>query len=82
MGTRQEQFSGTRDVRSAHQFDVDVLNEYMMANVSGFSGPLTVKQFKGGQSNPTYRRHVATACGVRLALALDASKSQEPHRRS
>jgi aminoglycoside phosphotransferase (APT) family kinase protein len=61
MSTRQEQFSGTRDVRSAHQFDVDALNEYMTANVSGFSGPLTVKQFKGGQSNPTYLLHTPDA---------------------
>jgi aminoglycoside phosphotransferase (APT) family kinase protein len=27
----------------------------MAANVEGFRGPLTVLQFKGGQSNPTYR---------------------------
>ena len=54
MGTRQEQFSGTRDVRSAHQFDVAALNDYMTANVSGCSGRISVKQFKGGQSNPTY----------------------------
>jgi aminoglycoside phosphotransferase (APT) family kinase protein len=27
----------------------------MASNVVGFSGPLTVSQFKGGQSNPTYR---------------------------
>src|SRR5437868_9788299 len=27
----------------------------MAANVEGFAGPLTVLQFKGGQSNPTYR---------------------------
>ncbi len=27
----------------------------MAANVHGFAGPLTVEQFKGGQSNPTYR---------------------------
>ena len=27
----------------------------MAAHVDGFAGPLTVSQFKGGQSNPTYR---------------------------
>ena len=26
----------------------------MAANVEGYAGPLTVRQFKGGQSNPTY----------------------------
>src|SRR4029077_13339720 len=27
----------------------------MCKNVEGYGGPLTVQQFKGGQSNPTYR---------------------------
>ncbi len=54
MGTRQEQFSGTRDVREAHQFDIAQLEEYMLSHVESFHGPLSVQQFKGGQSNPTY----------------------------
>ena len=54
MGTRQEQFSGIRDVRAAHQFDIARLEEYMLSHVEQFQGPLTVHQFKGGQSNPTY----------------------------
>jgi len=54
MGSRQEQYSGTRDVRAAHQFDVAQLEDYMLSHVDSFDGPLTVKQFKGGQSNPTY----------------------------
>lgn len=35
-------------------FDEAALNSYMSADVAGFSGPLTVEKFKGGQSNPTY----------------------------
>jgi aminoglycoside phosphotransferase (APT) family kinase protein len=54
MGTRQEQFSGIRDVAEAHQFDVGQLETYMLSHVEHFQGPLTVHQFKGGQSNPTY----------------------------
>jgi aminoglycoside phosphotransferase (APT) family kinase protein len=54
MGSRQEQFSGTREVREAHQFDVGQLEEYMLSHVEHFQGPLTAHQFKGGQSNPTY----------------------------
>ncbi len=54
MGSRQEQYSGTRDVREAHQFDIARLEEYMLSHVESFHGPLNVKQFKGGQSNPTY----------------------------
>jgi aminoglycoside phosphotransferase (APT) family kinase protein len=54
MGTRQEQFSGTCEVRDVHQFHVGRLEDYMLSHVEGFHGPLTVCQFKGGQSNPTY----------------------------
>jgi aminoglycoside phosphotransferase (APT) family kinase protein len=54
MGSRQEQNSGTREVREAHQFDVGQLEDYMLSHVEHFQAPLTVKQFKGGQSNPTY----------------------------
>ncbi|GMR17465.1 MAG: phosphotransferase [Gammaproteobacteria bacterium] len=54
MPTRQEQFSGTRAVRDAHQFDVGRLQAYLRGRLPGFAGPLQVRQFKGGQSNPTY----------------------------
>lgn len=54
MTRRQDQFAGIRDVRAAHSFDVARLDEYLQSNVDGYGGPLTVKQFKGGQSNPTY----------------------------
>jgi len=54
MTTRQEQFSGTREVLEAHRFDPQRLEEYMLSHVEGFRGPLAVRQFRGGQSNPTY----------------------------
>lgn len=54
MSERQEQFSGTRDVLEAHQFDLQRLEDFMLSDVEGFQGPLTASQFKGGQSNPTY----------------------------
>ncbi len=44
----------TRDVREAHRFPEDRLAEYLRANVEGYSGSLTVRQFRGGQSNPTF----------------------------
>ncbi len=53
--TDQEANSGTTEVRAAHRFDAQALAKWMEANVEGFSGPLTVEQFKGGQSNPTYK---------------------------
>jgi aminoglycoside phosphotransferase (APT) family kinase protein len=48
-------FTGTMPVREKHQFDVARLEQYLAAQVPGFAGPLTVEQFKGGQSNPTYK---------------------------
>lgn len=45
--------SGAGEVRVA--FDQDALARWMEANVAGFAGPLTVEQFNGGQSNPTYK---------------------------
>jgi aminoglycoside phosphotransferase (APT) family kinase protein len=54
MTRRQEQFSGSSDVRPGHEFDADRLQEYLLGNIPDFAGPLTVRQFKGGQSNPTY----------------------------
>ena len=52
--SREEQNTGTKEVAETHKFDEGVLIEYMKQNVEGFEGPLTVNQFKGGQSNPTY----------------------------
>ena len=55
MTTRTELFSGVEEVRTGYEFDVDRLERYMMANIDEFIGPISVNQFKGGQSNPTYR---------------------------
>lgn len=55
MSERQEQFSGTSEVRAGLEIDAARLEAWMADNVAGFKGPLTVQQFKGGQSNPTYK---------------------------
>src|SRR2546425_13867 len=46
--------SQTAEVREVHRFDVSALDRYMRAHVEGFAGSLEVRQFRGGQSNPTY----------------------------
>jgi len=51
---RQQAFSGTKEVAGALTLDTARLAHYLAAQVPGFAGPLTVRQFKGGQSNPTY----------------------------
>jgi aminoglycoside phosphotransferase (APT) family kinase protein len=53
--SREAQFAGTAAVREAHRFDEAQLAAWMASHVSGFVGPLAVTQFKGGQSNPTYK---------------------------
>ena len=55
MGDRQTQFSGTRPVREAHKIDEPRLFEYLADHIDGFAGPFELCQFKGGQSNPTYK---------------------------
>ena len=52
---RSTQNKGTGEVREAHRFDVANLDAWLRANVEDYAGPLTVEQFKGGQSNPTYK---------------------------
>ncbi|MDH3491853.1 MAG: phosphotransferase family protein [Gammaproteobacteria bacterium] len=54
MSRRSEQNTGTRDVRQAHRFDEQRLLDYLSSRVESFRGPLEIRQFKGGQSNPTY----------------------------
>ena len=50
-----DDFIGTRPVSEQQQFDRDALTAYLMRHVPGFSGPLAIEQFKGGQSNPTFK---------------------------
>ncbi len=57
--------AGTSEVRDAHRFDEGALAAWMTANVGGFRGPMTIDQFKGGQSNPTYRL-LTPSCGYVL----------------
>jgi aminoglycoside phosphotransferase (APT) family kinase protein len=53
--SRAAQNTGTIPVREAHRFDADRLDAWMREKVDGYRGPLSVEQFKGGQSNPTYK---------------------------
>ncbi|MBA3676490.1 MAG: phosphotransferase [Sphingosinicella sp.] len=55
MSNRSAQNEGTREVRDAHRFDVSRLDGWLRQNIEGYEGPLQVEQFKGGQSNPTYK---------------------------
>jgi aminoglycoside phosphotransferase (APT) family kinase protein len=52
---KDEEFSGTKPVEERHRIDEISLDRWLKDNVEGYQGPLTVLQFRGGQSNPTYR---------------------------
>jgi aminoglycoside phosphotransferase (APT) family kinase protein len=53
--SRSELFTGTMPVAEKQRFDVAALESYLRTHIDGFSGPLNVEQFKGGQSNPTLK---------------------------
>jgi aminoglycoside phosphotransferase (APT) family kinase protein len=60
-----EQFTGVKPVEERHRIDAGRLEDFLKKRLEGFRGPLQIEQFKGGQSNPTYR---ITAGGKRYAL--------------
>lgn len=55
MTDAQGENSGTTPVRDGYALDEVRLDQWMRANVSGYCGPIAVSQFRGGQSNPTYK---------------------------
>jgi aminoglycoside phosphotransferase (APT) family kinase protein len=53
-GGRTGESTGTQDVVESHKFDIAAFERWMKDNVPGFEGPISVRQFAGGQSNYTY----------------------------
>jgi aminoglycoside phosphotransferase (APT) family kinase protein len=54
LSSETDTFSGTKPVDERHRVDPARLEAWLAAHVAGFNGPLELRQFKGGQSNPTY----------------------------
>ena len=50
----------TTAVRRGHEIDGDALERYLAVHLDGFRGALQIRQFEGGQSNPTYFLHAAS----------------------
>jgi aminoglycoside phosphotransferase (APT) family kinase protein len=46
--------TGLRQTPAQHSFDTQRLTAWMQTHIAGFSGPIEVQQFAGGQSNPTF----------------------------
>ena len=57
-------FSGTIEATGQDKLDEAKLVAWMDAHVAGFAGPVTVRKFAGGQSNPTYRLDSASGAYV------------------
>jgi aminoglycoside phosphotransferase (APT) family kinase protein len=50
-----QHFAGTKPVSNQHQFDVGALEEWLSEMLGSEFDGLKVEQFKGGQSNPTFK---------------------------
>ncbi|MES2759814.1 MAG: phosphotransferase [Pseudomonadota bacterium] len=51
-----EEMMGTKPVSERQRFDVEALGAYLRAHIPGFpEAEVAVEQFKGGQSNPTFK---------------------------
>ncbi|MDQ6639252.1 MAG: phosphotransferase family protein, partial [Pseudomonadota bacterium] len=66
--------TGTKPVAESHAFDIAALERYLVERLPGFAGPLVVEQFKGGQSNPTYKLLTPTRAYVMRSKPGPASK--------
>jgi aminoglycoside phosphotransferase (APT) family kinase protein len=44
----------TIDVLDTHRFDAGALARYLRSHLAALTSPLVVREFRGGQSNPTY----------------------------
>lgn len=54
MTDANEHHADTTPLRPGYGFDEALLDKWLKDNVEDYVGPLSVRQFKGGQSNPTF----------------------------
>src|SRR5450830_2037318 len=71
-----EEFMGTKPVSERHRFDTAALDAWLRAHVDGYpaSGELSATQFKGGQSNPTFKLAIGDARYVLRTKPAPAAK--------
>jgi aminoglycoside phosphotransferase (APT) family kinase protein len=62
------------EVTARHRFDVERLAAHLEQHLPEFRGPLSVQQFQGGQSNPTYLLATPTARYVMRSKPGPAAK--------
>src|SRR5687768_7211202 len=49
----------TTSIRHGHEIDDNALDRYLREHLPGYRGPFDIRQFEGGQSNPTYLLHTS-----------------------
>ena len=54
MSKRQSDFSGLKNADDLNSDDLLRLDGYLQSRLPNFEGINSIKQFKGGQSNPTF----------------------------
>ncbi|MDQ0466907.1 aminoglycoside phosphotransferase (APT) family kinase protein [Caulobacter ginsengisoli] len=54
MSLKGKYLGAVAEMRPQHRLDVARLETWLAGAVAGFKGPLNIRQFEGGQSNPTY----------------------------
>ena len=57
----QKYLGSVVSIRESLRFDAQRLNDWLGEHVRGYHGPLSLRQFDGGQSNPTYLLETPTA---------------------
>jgi aminoglycoside phosphotransferase (APT) family kinase protein len=61
-----QEFAGTMPVTPQQRFDLAALERFLAERIAGLRTPLTVRQFRGGQSNPTFL--LSAADGAQFVL--------------
>jgi aminoglycoside phosphotransferase (APT) family kinase protein len=69
-----EHFTGTRAISAQHAFDAEALRTWLAPRLPGFDAPIAVEQFKGGQSNPTFKLVTPAGAYVMRAKPGPAAK--------
>ena len=80
--TEHAHFTGTKAVADSHAFDAAALQTHLLQHLPGFAGPLAVEQFKGGQSNPTYKLLTPTRAYVMRSKPCLLYTSPSPRDRT
>ena len=66
-----QEFAGTMPVTPQQRFDLGALERFLAGRIPGLQRPLTVQQFRGGQSNPTFL--LSAADGAQFVLRKQPS---------